>query len=88
MICYTALLIYRLLEKKLDKTGTHYTIGNVLETLKNMEVTNMEDMCYKATFTGSQICTALHDAFGLELILDKKYYRPKELNRTIKKLLK
>ena len=28
MICYTALLIYRLLEKKLDMYGTHFTVNN------------------------------------------------------------
>lgn len=86
MICYTALLIYRLLEKKLNDYGTHFTIDNIIETLKNMQVTNMEDVCYKSTYTCSQICTALNAVFDLEL--DKKYYLPKELNKKIKKILK
>jgi len=38
MICYTALLVYRLLEAKLDQYGTHFTIENIIETLKNMNV--------------------------------------------------
>jgi transposase len=47
MICYTALLIYRLLETKLNAYGIHFTIDNIIETLKNMEVTNTQDMyCY------------------------------------------
>jgi hypothetical protein len=29
MICYTALLAYRLLEAKLDDTGTHFTINQI-----------------------------------------------------------
>lgn len=41
MICYTALLIYRLLEKKLDQQGSHFTVENIVETLKNMEVANI-----------------------------------------------
>ena len=84
MICYTALLIYRLLEKKLDQYGTHFTIENIIETLNNMEVTNIEDICYMSMYTNSQICTALNAVFGLGL--DKKYYQPKELNKKIKKI--
>lgn len=86
MICYTALLIYRLLEVKLDRYGTHFTIENIIETLNNMEVTNIEDMCYMSTYSNSQVCTALNAVFGLGL--DKKYYQPKELNKKIKKISK
>ena len=85
MICYTALLVYRLLEAKLDALGTHFTIENVIETLKNMEVANVQDLYYLSTYNGSQICTALNTLFDLGL--DKKYYQPKELNKKIKKIL-
>lgn len=86
MICYTALLIYRLLETKLNRYGTHFTIDNIIETLNNMEVANIEDMCYMSTYDNSQVCTALNAVFALGL--DKKYYRPKELNKKIKKISK
>lgn len=86
MICYTALLIYRLLEKKLDMNKTHFTVENIIETLQNMEVANIEDMCYMSTYTCSQVCTALNAISGLRL--DKKYYQPKELNKKIKEILK
>ncbi len=84
MICYTALLIYRLLEKKLDDLGVHFTVNNIKDTLLNMNVVNLEDMCYMSTYTCSQVCTALSAAFDLRL--DKKYYQPKELNKKIKKI--
>ena len=84
MICYTALLVYRLLEKKLDMQGTHFTVNNIIETLRNMEVANIEDMCYMSTYTCSQVCTALNAAFDLRL--DRKYYQPKELNKKLKKI--
>lgn len=84
MICYTALLIYRLLEAKLNQYGTHFTIENIIETLNNMEVANVEDMCYMSTYSGSQVCTSLNAVFDLGL--DKKYYQPKELNKKIKKI--
>ena len=86
MICYTALLIYRLLEKKLEIYGMHFTIDNMIETLNSMEVVSLEDMCYMSTYTNSEICTSLNAITGLEL--DKKYYQPKELNKKIKKILK
>ena len=86
MICYTALLIYRLLEKKLDMYGTHFTVNNIIETLNSMNVANIEDLCYMSTYTNSAVCTALNAITGLEL--DKKYYQPKELNKKIKKILK
>lgn len=86
MVCYTALLIYRLLEAKLDAYGTHFTTKNIIETLKNMEVANVQDMYYLSTYNGSQICTALNAIFDLNL--DKKHYQPKELNKKIKKISK
>ena len=84
MICYTALLIYRLLENKLDQFGTHFTTDNILDTLKNMNVINTQDAFYSAAYTGSQVCTSLNAIFNLGL--DKKYYQPKELNKIIKKI--
>lgn len=86
MICYTALLIYRLMEKKLDLHGTHYTADTLIETMKSMNVANIEDMCYMSTYTSSDACTALNAITGLGL--DKKYYQPKELNKKIKIILK
>lgn len=86
MTCYTALLLYRLLENKLAQYGTHFTTENILETLRNMNVMNTQDAFYSAAYTGSQLCTALNGIFDLGL--DKKYYQPKELNKKIKNILK
>lgn len=85
IICYTSLLIYRLLEKKLDLNETHFSVENIVETLKNMEVANIEDMCYMSTYTCSQVSTALNTVFDLDL--NRKYYQPKELNKKIKRIL-
>lgn len=86
MICYTALLIYRLLEKRLDGTGEHFTTENIIETLQNMNVANVGDMYYMATYTGSRVLTALNGIYPLDL--DRKHYLPKELNKKIKKISK
>ncbi len=85
MICYTALLIYRLLEAKLDAYGTHFTTENIIVTLRNMEVADVQDMYYYATYKGSQVLTALNAVFDLEL--NKKYYRPKDLNKIMRKII-
>jgi hypothetical protein len=86
MICYTALLIYRLLENKLDNYGTHFTTDQIISTLKNMNLANRNDMFYEALYNGSQVCTALNGLFGLDL--DRQYYLPKELNKKIREILK
>jgi len=84
MICYTALLIYRLLENKLDRYGTHFTTDNILDTLRCMSVVNIKDTFYAAAFTASEVCSSLNGLFDLGL--DKKYYQPKELNKKLKKI--
>ena len=86
MICYTALLIYRLLEKKLTKAGNHFSTDNIIDTLKNMNVANIEDICYMSAYDNSKVCTALNALYDLGL--DKKYYQPKDLNKKIKKILR
>lgn len=85
MICYTALLIHRLLQTKLDRYGTHFSTESIIQTLQHMEIANIEDMCYMSTYSSSQVCTALNAVFDLGL--DKKYYQPKELNKKLKKIL-
>jgi len=86
MICYTALLIYRLLENKFDQYGTHFTTDNILDTLRNMNVVNVKDSLYVSTYKASEVCTSLNGIFNLGL--DKKYYQPKELNKKLKKISK
>jgi transposase len=86
MICYTALLVYRLLEVKLDQYGTHFTTENILETLRNMNIANVHDMYYMPTYTVGSVCTALNGIYDLNL--DKKAYEPKDLNKKIKNLSK
>ena len=86
LICYTALLIYRLMECKLDDNLTHVTISNLIKTLRNMNVVNMDDMYYKSIYSGSQTLDALERCF--ELQLNRKYYRPSDLNKIVKKFSK
>lgn len=86
LICYTALLIYRLMECKMDDNLTHVTTSNLIKTLRNMNVVNMDDMYYKSIYSGSQALDALERCF--ELQLNRKYYRPSDLNKIVKKFSK
>ena len=86
LICYTALLIYRLMECKLDDNLTHVTTSNLIKTLRNMNVVNMDDMYYKSIYSGSQALDALEKCF--ELQLNRKYYKPSDLNKIVKKYSK
>lgn len=86
LICYTALLVYRLLEARLDGQGTHVTVEDLTSTLKNMNVANIHDIEYMALYNGSQALDALTRLTMLPL--DRLHYRPKELNKMIKKFLK
>lgn len=85
LICYTALLVYRLLEVKLDQQGTHITTDNLIETIRNLNVVNIHDIEYMALYNGSKTLDALVKL--TEMPMDHLHYRPKELNRMIKKFL-
>ena len=86
LICFTALLVYRLMEVKLDEQKTHVTVNDLITTLKNMNVANIHDIEYMALYNGSKALDALTQLTLLPL--DRIHYRPKELNGIIKKILK
>lgn len=85
LICYTALLVYRLLECQLDDQKTHVTTENLITTLQNMNVVNIHDVEYMAIYKGSKTLDALTRLSSLGL--EHAHYRPKDLNRKIKKIL-
>lgn len=85
LIGYTALLVYRLLECKLDEQDTHVTTANLIKTLRNMNVVNIHNVEYMALYKGSKTLDALTQLSVLEL--DRLHYRPRDLNRMIKKIL-
>lgn len=84
LICYTALLMYRLLEVKLDRNGTHFTTRQIIETIQNMNVVDCEGAFYKACYTGSDVLDAFEQLYNLKL--NRKHYQPKDLNKISKKI--
>lgn len=61
LICFIALLIYRILEAKLENK---YTVEEILKTLKGMNVCALESYGYIPTYTRSELTDKLHEIFG------------------------
>ena len=62
IVCFTALLVYRILERKLDNK---YTCEEILNTLLDMEMfSSGEKMGYVPLFERTDITDALHKSFG------------------------
>lgn len=85
LICFTALLVYRLLETQLKRKNTPVTTANLMETLRNMGVINIHDVEYMATYMNSKALEALVQLTALQF--DRTHFRPKDLRKLIKSLL-
>lgn len=59
--CFLALLIYRILEHKLDEK---YTSNDIIKTLKNMNMRELEGIGYIPTYTRNSLTDDLHNSFG------------------------
>lgn len=61
LICFLALLVYRLLEIKLNK---NYTAEQIIKTLKEMNVYELDGNGYIPTYRRTDITDKLHETFG------------------------
>ena len=82
--CFTALVIYRILEKKLTN---RFTCDEIIRTLRTMDMMIAPGEGYIPTYTRTDLTDALHEAFGFRTdyqITSQKNMR-KILNQTKKK---
>ena len=87
MLCYAALLVHRLLEKLMDDNGpSHFTVNDMIETLRNINVAPTDAKFCTALYTCGKILSTLQSITGIHL--DLQHYRPKDLDMMIKKLVK
>lgn len=74
LICFLALFEYRVLEKKLDNK---YTVYEIIDCLRDMEVLEIKGDGYIPTYTRTDLTDDLHRIFGLntdsEIITYKKF---------------
>ena len=61
LVCFLALLIFRLLEKKLGKT---YTCSEILNTLKRMNFADIEDQGFMPLYPRTKLTDRLHEVCG------------------------
>ena len=59
--CFISLIIYRLLEKKLDEK---YTCHEIITGLKEMDFYKVKGDGYVPTYTRTDFTDTLHEAFG------------------------
>lgn len=61
LICFLALLSYRLLDVKLEQK---YTVENTLDTLRKMNMTFLDGYGYIPSYTRTELTDDLHNVFG------------------------
>lgn len=61
LVCFLALLVYRLLEKKLNGV---YTCAEILTTLRSMNFADIEEQGYMPLYRREKITDALHESCG------------------------
>lgn len=61
LTCFIALMIYRILEKQLDE---QFTCDEIIETLRNMNMTKIDKEGYIPSYTRTSLTDALHENAG------------------------
>ena len=79
MTCFLALLIFRILEKKLDEK---YTVNEIIETIKNMNLLKEEEG-FIPVYTRTNITDLLHEKFGFRT--DHEIITEQNLKKIIRK---
>ena len=61
LICFLSLTIYRYLEKKI---GEKYTVGEIIDTLKEMNLKKENEYAYSPNYIRTDLTDDLHEKFG------------------------
>lgn len=86
LICYAALVIYRILEVSLDKNGNHFTTNQIIDTIKNLQAKPFNNMIIETLYKNSNVLKAIEDLYKIGL--SDQYYLTTEFDKKFKKLLK
>ena len=82
LTCFLALMIYKLLEKKMDK---QYTCDEILSTLKSMNFADVQEQGFIPLYERTPVTDKLHDVCGFRTDLN---FITKQKMRNIKKISK
>jgi transposase len=83
LICFLALLEYRLLETKL---GKKYTVEEITDTLRKMSLCEIDEQGYIPTYTRTQLTDDLHELYGFRT--DTQIIRKNKFRSIIKQTKK
>ena len=78
LTCFLSLLLYRYLEKKINRGGMHFTTREILDTLKDMNFLSINGEGYVPTYTRTDLTNHLHGSAGFRTdyqIVTKKQMR-------------
>lgn len=64
LTCFLALLLYKCLEKKVNRGGRHFTTGEIVDTLRSMDFLSVTGEGYVPTYTRTDLTNNLHGSAG------------------------
>ena len=64
LTCFLALLLYRYLEKKVNRGGMHFSTDEIVETLRSMNFLSIPGEGYIPTYTRTVLTNYLHGSAG------------------------
>jgi transposase len=76
--CFLSLLVYKYLEKKVNRGGRHYTTAEIVDTLRRMDFLSVSGEGYIPTYTRTDLTNNLHGSAGFRTdyqIVTKKKMR-------------
>jgi hypothetical protein len=81
LTCFLALLLYKYLEKKLNRGLNHFTPDEIIGTLTDMNFLSIAAEGYMPTYTRNDLTNALHGSAGFRT--DKQIVTKKEMRSII-----
>ncbi|EJW93732.1 transposase IS4 family protein, partial [gut metagenome] len=78
LTCFLALLLYKFLEKKVNRGGNHFSTEEIIGTLFEMNFLSLQGEGYIPTYTRTDLTNALHGSAGFRTdtqIVPKKRMR-------------
>ena len=64
LICFLALLLYKYLEKRVNRGGKHFTTEEIVDTLRSMDFLSVAGEGYIPTYTRTDLTNHLHGSAG------------------------
>lgn len=87
LTCYLSLLIFRIIEQKLNNENKNkYSISQIISTLSNMNLYKLDDIGFAPNYIKNEITDDLCKTF--EIPLDKQAYRSTKIKSLIKSIKK